>query len=183
VKPNYKKRRRPQTNGYELKLKYGKVNRTSPEEVNLLTASDCLNVLPLLNGELDKRKGFSLAVNSPATGRITSLFKFERPSATEELITTLTGLYKRNGTGTTGLKTDFTSSTVYNIVNYNELAIVFNGVDVIQKYNGTTVAALGGTPPVAASETSSEYSQKGTVVISKSKYPVVAEVDTKAPKI
>lgn len=143
----------PKEEYYEIRMGLGKVNSHSPEGVNPRTASDCLNALPLVNGKLDKlskRKGFALAVNAPGTGKITCLFGFETPSATQELITTLTGLYKRNGTGTTAIKTDFTSSVVYNIVNYNELAIVCNGIDVIQKYDGTNISALGGTPPVGS---------------------------------
>lgn len=142
-----KQRRRPTEKGYKIIIKLGKDNRHSPEEANPLSAKDCLNSIPI-GEQLQKRNGFALGVTAPA--KVTCLFKFERPTITEELITTLTGLYKRNVATVVALKTDFTSSEVYNIVNYNNMAIISNGINYIQKYDGTTVANLIGSPPAGS---------------------------------
>lgn len=79
----------------------------------------------------------------------------------------LAGLYKSDGTkkivsgsGTawkvyntsTGvwdnLKTGLTANKQFNAITFNDLLIMTNGVDVVQKYNGSTVSNLAGTPPI-----------------------------------
>jgi hypothetical protein len=111
----------------------GQINKISHEEVKPNFASKCLNVLPLIKGVACKRNGFNVLTTQNAGSRITNLFTFERTIITEELIATLTALYKRNGVNLIAIKSDFTSSQKYCIINYNDNAIVLNGINYPQK--------------------------------------------------
>lgn len=105
-------------------------------------------------GTLKKDKGYSSFLNNPDAAQVLSLFAFYKIGATTTryLLRDSNGkVYQANvggGTwdaiaGASGL-----STTVIPVwLTYKNLAIRFNGSDLPKKWDGTTFASLGGSPP------------------------------------
>lgn len=105
-------------------------------------------------GTIKKDKGYSNFLNTPDTNNVLSIYPFYKIGATTTryLLRDSDGkVYSANVggntwdaiTGATGLS----ATAVPSWVTYKNLAIRFNGTDTPKKYDGTTFASLGGSPP------------------------------------
>jgi hypothetical protein len=105
-------------------------------------------------GSLRKDKGYSLSLNQPTADNVLSLFAFYSiaSTTTRYLLRDSGGnVYQANFgggtwdaiTGATGLSVTVTPAWI----TYKNLAMRFNGTDTPKKYDGTTFANLGGSPP------------------------------------
>ena len=71
----------------------------------------------------------------------------KKSGVTERLIAGGGKIFKEDGTALTAIKTGLDANAKVYFSTSNDLCIMSNGVDAMMKYDGTTVSALGGTPP------------------------------------
>lgn len=130
--------------------------KTSPLQLalsrgqNSLTKAD--NMVYTTSGAATKRfdQATLTTTSLGATVAITGGREFRRSNGTSEVIlgTNDGRLVKLNTDGTTtDLLTGLTASTKWWFEVYNDLLIAANRADAPRKYDGTTVALLGGSPP------------------------------------
>jgi hypothetical protein len=104
-------------------------------------------------GTLRKAKGYTAFANTPTTDPVLALYPFYNIGATttRSFLRDSGGyVYQWDGvnawsaiTGASGLSATVTPAWI----TYKNLAMRFNGTDAPKKYDGTTFASLGGTPP------------------------------------
>jgi hypothetical protein len=102
-------------------------------------------------GGIAKDPGYTKVNTTQVDETLTSGFEFRKSDGTSEKLTAGGGkIYKSSGTTLSSLTTGLDASAKVFFSQMNDLAIITNGVDAPKKYNGTAVAALGGTPPATA---------------------------------
>lgn len=117
------------------------------------SAQDLLNVV-VTSKEINKRPGYTVLNSTEISGSsgIYGLFPFYYSNGTyRELIAVSgTGIYKYvpSSTSFSSINTGLTAGLRTRAETFHDLFITANGTDNIQKYNGTTSAVLGGSPPV-----------------------------------
>jgi len=111
------------------------------------------------SGAVSTRPGYSKlnsTVISPAGGdnTIRSIYEYRKSTGTDLIIVNAgNSLYKYNGTNFDLIGTVTTANTKFSWTVMNDLLIGCNGVDIPIKYDGTTLANLGGSPPTGPSIT------------------------------
>ena len=111
------------------------------------------NVAINKDGNIAKRNGFTKHISTAITGspNVLSLHEYIKNDGTPEILfTTSDGkIYRMETSSYTELGTGFTASLRWYSVYFNQRRVFFNGTDAPQVYDGTSLAALGGTPPVS----------------------------------
>lgn len=111
--------------------------------------------MDIRDGNLSVCSGYSKYIATPLTSGIKTLMAFYKNNTdgtvTSYLIAaTSTTLYYWNGSSWVTLKTGLTSG-YFDYINYQkdstDLIIMTNGNEAVLKWDGTTIANLGGTPP------------------------------------
>ena len=116
-------------------------------------AQDLLNVI-ITNKEIAKRYGYTALNTTEISGStgIYGLFPFYyNNGVNRELIAVSgTGLYKYGASTASfsSINTGLTASLRTNTETFHNLFISVNGTDSVQKWDGTTAADLGGSPPI-----------------------------------
>lgn len=128
------------------------------EEENALSASESRNAqnVDISNGDLRTIAGYAKYVSEAVPAAITRLMKFyqnntETGTVTSYLLAaTATAIYYWTGSAWTAIATGITSGD-WDYINYQidetDIVIMGNGVDNVKKWDGTTFADLGGSPP------------------------------------
>lgn len=84
--------------------------------------------------------------------KLSSGFEYLKRDGTKIIVSAGGGyIYKKNADDTlTSIATGLNTAARYSFAMMNNLCLMGNGVDAPKKYDGTTVSALGGTPPATA---------------------------------
>lgn len=97
-------------------------------------------------GSLSKRPGTTLITSATLTGRVTSLYEFERLSGfSQQIVAANTNLYRVNGTAYTPIVTGLADSALFDFVTFVDRMFFANG-DTFSKYDGSS-APLFSLPP------------------------------------
>ena len=103
------------------------------------------------HGSVEKIPGY-VKVNTTTAGvTLTSGHEFRKSDGT--VLTLVAGggsIFKVVGDTLSAIKTGLDTSAKVSFATMNDLCIMVNGVDAPMKFDGTTVSALGGTPPATA---------------------------------
>lgn len=130
--------------------------RTSPLTLSLAKGQNSLtkasNCVYNSSGAVSSRYDTTKLTNSSlgASVRITGGWQFVKSDGTAKDVFGTDGgkLYTLNSDGTTTqIGTGFTTGTKWWFETYNDKLLIGNRADSPQKYDGTTLGALGGTPP------------------------------------
>jgi hypothetical protein len=113
------------------------------------------------HGSIAKIPGYTKVNTSGVSETLTTGFEFKKTDGTAQILVAGGGkIFKVNGSALTEIKTGLdTGANVYFSM-MNNICIMTNGVDAPMKYDGTTVSALGGTPPATTFKT---HPHKGRV--------------------
>jgi len=104
-----------------------------------------------LRGGIAKVPGYTKINSSTVTNVIKTGWEFKKTDGTTQILCAGGGkIWKVAGAGLTEIKTGLDSSAKVSFATMKNLCIMVNGVDAPMKYDGTTVSALGGTPPATA---------------------------------
>ena len=128
----------------------GKNNRAPGNLIADNELQENLNWEYTTTGGLKTRKGSSRynAVAIGNGGAITGMFLCKYADGIRKWVASEgTGLYLDSSGSFSAIKTGLTSGQYVQMAMLGNLAVFVNGKEAPQKYNGTTVAALGGTPP------------------------------------
>ena len=138
----------------------GGLNQSADDSVLSVNQSRNAQNVDVASGTLKTIDGYSKYIATAAPAGITRLMKFYKNNTTTGAVTsyllaaTATAIYNWTGSAWTALATGLTSGD-WDFLNYQiamtDVVIMGNGADVMKKWDGTTFAALGGTPPVAKS--------------------------------
>ena len=138
----------------------GGLNQSADDSVLSVNQSRNTQNVDIASGTLKTIDGYSKYIATAAPAGITRLMKFYKNNTTTGAVTsyllaaTATAIYNWTGSAWTALATSLTSGD-WDFLNYQiamtDVVIMGNGADVMKKWDGTTFAALGGTPPVAKS--------------------------------
>lgn len=112
----------------------------------------------LQNGQVSERGGIGsipgyVRVNqSPCGVKLKSGFEFVKSDGTKILLAAGGGkIFKfSHETAWTEIHSGLDNNAIVSFASMNNICIMVNGVDAPQKYNGTAVSALGGSPPATA---------------------------------
>ncbi len=104
------------------------------------------------SGTVKKAPGHAKVNTDGAAGvNLTSGFEFLTTAGVSHKLVAGGGkIFRSAGTSLTQLATGLDNGSVVNFSAMNDICIITNGVDAPQKYNGTSVSALSGTPPATA---------------------------------
>lgn len=102
--------------------------------------TEALNVLLSVDG-LEPRPGTTQDFGSNSDSRTYGGFPYYKSDGTREFLLMEGGkLYKKNGTGRTQIgSTTWNATARVNFVQARDLVFIFNGVDALSYYNGTTI--------------------------------------------
>ena len=138
----------------------GGLNQSADDSVLSVNQSRNAQNVDVASGTLKTIDGYSKYIATAAPAGITRLMKFYKNNTTTGAVTsyllaaTATAIYNWTGSAWTALATGLTSGD-WDFLNYQiamtDVVIMGNGADVMKKWDGTTFANLGGTPPVAKS--------------------------------
>ena len=147
---------------FKIKNFAGGLNQAADDSVLSVNQSRNAQNVDVSSGTLKTIDGYSKYVATAAPAGITRLMKFYKNNTTTGAVTsyllaaTATAIYYWNTTTSAwvALATSLTSGD-WDYLNYQindvDVIIMGNGADVMKKWDGTTFANLGGTPPVAKS--------------------------------
>ena len=94
------------------------------------------------------RPGRAAVGEQVGTSTVLGLATWYKYDGTKRLISGSGTVWRAyNGTLWSDIKTGLTTGKRFEAANYDDLLIITNGEDDVQKYNGTEVTALGGSPP------------------------------------
>jgi len=116
-------------------------------------AQDLLNVV-VTNKEINKRPGFTVLNTTEISGSsgIYGLFPFYYSNGVSRKLIAVsdTNLYEyiAGSSSFSSINSGLTAGLRTNAETFHNLFITVNGTDNVQKYDGTTSAVLGGSPPV-----------------------------------
>lgn len=102
-------------------------------------------------GGIGKIPGYTKVNSTTVSSELTYGYEFRKSNGT--VITLVAGggkIYKVDGGSLTAIKTGLDTSAIVDFAQMNDICIMVNGVDAPMKYDGTTVSALGGSPPATA---------------------------------
>ena len=119
-------------------------------EIGSNQAQDMSNVIVQPGGILKTREGRA-KLNSTVISAypITGIYTYYKAAGTKQLICACdTNLYKWVSPNWTSIKSGLTTSKDFEFETILDYLIMMNGTDADLKYDGTTVAAIGGSPPV-----------------------------------
>lgn len=104
------------------------------------------------NGGIAKIPGYAKVNTTSVEKKLTTGFEFKKNDGTTQILSAGEGTIYKEGAGgeLTAIKTGLNTSAKVRFASTGTLCIMCNGVDAPMKYNGTTVSALGGTPPATA---------------------------------
>jgi len=147
---------------FKIKNFMGGLNQAADDSALSVNQSRNAQNVDVASGTLKTISGYSKYVASAVPAGVTRLMKFYKTNTTTGVVTsyllaaTAAAVYYWN-TSTeawTALGTGYSSGD-WDFLNYQisatDVIIMGNGVDVMKKWDGTTFASLGGTPPVAKS--------------------------------
>ena len=145
---------------FKIKNFAGGLNQSADDSVLALNQSRNAQNMDVSTGTLKTIGGYSKYITAAVPAGVTRLMKFYKNNTTTGAVTsyllaaTATAPYWWNGTAWAALGTSFTSGE-WDFLNYQisetDVIIMGNGSDGLKKWDGTTFAALGGTPPNAKS--------------------------------
>ena len=145
---------------FKIKNFAGGLNQSADDSVLSVNQSRNAQNVDVSGGTLKTIDGYSKYIATAAPAGITRLMKFYKNNTTTGAVTsyllaaTATAIYNWTGSAWTALATGLTSGD-WDFLNYQiamtDVVIMGNGADVMKKWDGTTFANLGGTPPVAKS--------------------------------
>mgnify|MGYP001765988834 CR=1 FL=1 len=145
---------------FKIKNFLGGLNQAADDSVLAANQSRNAQNVDVSSGTLKTIAGYSKYVATAAPAGITRLMKFYKNNTTTGAVTsyllaaTATAIYYWTGSEWSALATGLTSGD-WDYLNYQisetDVIIMGNGADVMKKWDGTTFANLGGTPPVAKS--------------------------------
>jgi hypothetical protein len=138
----------------------GGLNQSVDDSAMSVNESKDAQNVDISNGDLRTIKGFSKYIATAVGAPVTRLMKFYKTNTTTGVTTsyllaaTASAIYYWNGSAWTSLATGLTNGD-WDYLNYQiadtDVVIMGNGSDVMKKWDGSTFANLGGTPPVAKS--------------------------------
>ena len=141
---------------FKIKNFAGGLNQSADESVLSVNQSRNAQNVDVSSGTLKTIAGYSKYIATACPAEITRLMKFYKTNTTTGVTTsyllaaTATAIYYWAGTAWSALATGLTSGE-WDYLNYQiaetDVIIMGNGSDVMKKWDGTTFAALGGTPP------------------------------------
>ena len=103
------------------------------------------------HASIEKIPGY-VKVNAASSGiTFSNGYQFRKSDGTEFILVSGGGsIFKVVGDTLVAIKTGLNTSARVSYATMNDLCIMVNGVDAPMKFDGTTVSALGGTPPATA---------------------------------
>ncbi len=103
------------------------------------------------HGSIVKIPGYA-KVNADAVEEALSTgFEFKKSNGTTQILAAGGGkIFKVDGTSLTAIKTGLDTGANVSFAMMNDICLMGNGVNTPMKHDGTTVSALGGTPPATA---------------------------------
>lgn len=138
----------------------GGLNQAADDSILSVNQSRNAQNVDVSSGTLKTIDGYSKYIATACPAGITRLMKFYKTNTNTGVTTsyllaaTATAIYNWTGSAWTALATGLTNGD-WDFLNYQiamtDVVIMGNGSDVMKKWDGTTFAALGGTPPVAKS--------------------------------
>ena len=141
---------------FKIKNFAGGLNQSADDSATAVNQSRNTQNMDVSTGTLKTVSGYSKYIATAAPAGITRLMKFFKNNTTTGAVTsyllaaTATALYYWSGTEWSALATELTSGD-WDFINYQisetDVIIMGNGADGMKKWDGTTFAALGGTPP------------------------------------
>lgn len=141
---------------FKIKNFAGGLNQSADDSATAVNQSRNTQNMDVSTGTLKTISGFNKYVPSAAPAGVTRLMKFYKNNTTTGAVTsyllaaTATALYYWTGAAWSALATGLTSGD-WDYINYQinetDVIIMGNGADGMKKWDGTTFAALGGTPP------------------------------------
>ena len=147
-------------NAFKIKNFAGGLNQSADDSLLSVNQSRDAQNVDVSSGTLKTISGYSKYIATAAPAGITRLMKFYKNNTSTGTVTsyllaaTATAIYYWTGSAWTALATGLTSGD-WDYLNYQisstDVIIMGNGADVMKKWDGTTFANLGGTPPVAKS--------------------------------
>ena len=147
-------------NAFKIKNFAGGLNQSADDSLLSVNQSRDAQNVDVSSGTLKTISGYSKYISTAAPAGITRLMKFYKNNTSTGAVTsyllaaTATAIYYWTGSAWTALATGLTSGD-WDYLNYQisstDVIIMGNGSDVMKKWDGTTFANLGGTPPVAKS--------------------------------
>jgi len=147
---------------FKIKNFSGGLNQAADDSILAVNQSRNAQNVDVSSGTLKTIDGYSKYIATAAPAGITRLMKFYKNNTTTGAVTsyllaaTATAIYYYNVSTSAwvALATSLTSGD-WDYLNYQindvDVIIMGNGSDVMKKWDGTTFANLGGTPPVAKS--------------------------------
>ena len=123
----------------------------SPTNRQLAYLSVCKNMRRHGVSAAKTREGrATLGTNAVGASRVLGLSHFYKSDGTKKLLSasgTIWKVYNTVSEEWDSLKTGLTTGLPYNAVTFNDLHVMTNGADNVQKYDGSSIADLGGSPP------------------------------------
>ena len=145
---------------FKIKNFLGGLNQSADESVLAVNQSRNAQNVDVSSGTLKTINGYSKYIATACPAAITRLMKFYKTNTSTGVTTsyllaaTATAIYYWTGSAWSALATSLTSGD-WDYLNYQisdtDVIIMGNGADVMKKWDGSTFANLGGTPPVAKS--------------------------------
>ena len=141
---------------YKIKNFSGGLNQSADDSALAVNQSRNAQNVDVSAGTLKTINGYEKYVSAAVPDGVTRLMKFYKNNTTTGAVTpyliaaTATALYYWDGTAWVSLATGLTSGD-WDYINYQinatDVIIMGNGADGMKKWDGTTFAPLGGTPP------------------------------------
>ena len=141
---------------FEIDNFAGGLNQSADDSVLSKNQSRNAQNVDVASGTLKTIDGYSKYIATAAPAGITRLMKFYKNNTTTGAVTsyllaaTATAIYNWTGSAWTALATGLTNGD-WDYFNYQiaatDVVIMGNGTDTTKKWDGTTFAALGGSPP------------------------------------
>ena len=125
-------------------------DNVSPTQRRLAHLSRSINMRRFGVTAAKTREGRSLLGDKVGNSMILGLSHYYKADGTKKLICGAGDVWKVYNEGTNkwgDLKSGLTGGNPYNAVTFNNLHIMTNGIDDVQKYDGSVIANLGGSPP------------------------------------
>lgn len=109
------------------------------------------NCYPGESGLVAKIPGYVSVLTEKVAEALTNGFEYANSDGTKQFLLAGGGkIYKDDGGELAELKDDLDTGARFYFSQINDIVIITNGVDAPLKYDGTTVTALGGSPPTTA---------------------------------
>ncbi|MBT9166917.1 MAG: hypothetical protein DDT19_00241 [Syntrophomonadaceae bacterium] len=132
----------------------GGLNQGFPSTILDNQARDLQNMLPYLPPSIETRRGcVRLNVTPIGTNPIWGLYSFDRITGSELLAASGTDIFRWTGTAFVSIRSALTANQRVRFDTWRgatDLCLIVNGREAPLRYDGTTVANLGGSPPTAS---------------------------------